>query len=170
MSKKPAPSVDHAGKAGGSAAAVAAGRGGASLLWLQGLLCGALIALAGSVALLLAILLAPVGLAVLCDRQSGKPMARSVLLCGLGACVGPVGQLWSSGQGLAQAVALATEPRVIAIAWGAAAGGWMLSELAPVAVRLVSDVSARSRIARLRARRERLSEAWGFPGDQTPGR
>lgn len=164
MSKRPAQSGGKGGGATSAQAAVGGGQG-ASLLWLQGLLCGALVALAGSVALLLAILLAPAGLAAMFDRQPGKPTARSMLMCALGACVEPVGRLWSSGQSLSQALALATEPRVIGIAWGAAAGGWILSEVAPLAVRLALDVSARSRVARLRARRERLAEAWGFPSE-----
>lgn len=166
MSKKPQQSAARPGKVGAAAAApAAAARSGASMLWLQGLLCGAMVALAGPLALLLAALLAPAGLAAFFDQQSGKPMARCVLLFGLGACIGPVQRLWSSGQGLPQALALLAEPRVIAIAWGAAAGGWILSELAPLAVRLVWDASARSRIARLRARRERLAEAWGFSSE-----
>ncbi|MGH7155664.1 MAG: hypothetical protein ACREF3_17190 [Acetobacteraceae bacterium] len=166
MSKKPARPKGKGGDSPAAAAHTATGsRGGPPLLWLQGLLCGALVALAGPVALLLGILLAPAGLAALLDRESSKPVARCVLLCGLGTCVGPVGRLWSSGQGLSQALALVTEPRVIGIAWGAAAGGWMLCELAPIVLRLALDVSARSRAARLRARREQLAEAWGFSSE-----
>ena len=51
-----------------------------SLIWLQGLLCGALVALAPSLAMLLASFLGPVIAAALFDREPGKPRARAAFL------------------------------------------------------------------------------------------
>ncbi len=145
---------------GGNAAAVPAAARRPSLLWLQGLACGALIALTPSLALLAASLLAPAGVAALLDRQQGRPAARAVLLCGLSTCIGPVRELWSSGEGMAETMRLLLGGHTVAMAWGAAAGGWVLSELAPLLTRLALDATARSRLTRLRARRERLLEQW----------
>jgi hypothetical protein len=65
-----------------------------SLAWLQGLVVGALVTLATSTALLLAVLLAPAMVAFVFDRAPGRPVARSVALCGMAACVGPELALW----------------------------------------------------------------------------
>ncbi len=133
-----------------------------SLVWLQGLACGAVVALATGSALLLGVLLGPGLLALVLDREPGRPVARSVLLCGLAACVQPLYALWSNGQGVATAVALLGDLQVVGTAWSAAAAGWLLAELAPLASRLVLEVLAQSRAASLRAEREALEKAWGF--------
>jgi hypothetical protein len=135
-----------------------------SFIWLEGLACGALVALATSTALLLAVLLGPALLAALLDRQPGRPAARSVALCSLCGIVGPVRELWAGGgHTLGTALALAADPAVLAWAWGAAATGWLLSELMPVTVRAVLEASTLSRAARLRAARARYEAEWGFP-------
>jgi hypothetical protein len=51
---------------------------------------------------------------------------------------------------------------VLAWAWGAAASGWLLSELVPVTLRVVLEASTLSRAARLRAARARYEAEWGF--------
>jgi hypothetical protein len=48
------------------------------------------------------------------------------------------------------------------VAWIAAAAGWLLAELAPVAVRAALEVLSISRQARLRAARAVLVEDWGL--------
>ncbi len=48
-----------------------------SLVWLQGLGCGAVVALVPAMALLLGALLLPGVLAVVYDRQAGRPVART---------------------------------------------------------------------------------------------
>ncbi len=131
-----------------------------SLIWLQGLLCGALVAVATPLALMLAVLLAPAGAAMMFDRLPGRPTVRAVLLCGISACMQPLHRLWAGEHTIAASLAILGEPRVIALAWTAAAGGWMLAELAPLALSLALEAANRTRAARLRARRERLLEEW----------
>ena len=133
-----------------------------SLVWLQGLGCGAMATLAPGFAVLLASLLAPGLSALLFDREPGRPMARCVLLAGLTTCVQPVQALWSNGQTLNAALALLANFQTLGTAWSAAAAGWLLVELAPLASRLVLDAIARSRAARLRTQRQELIDAWGF--------
>jgi hypothetical protein len=130
------------------------------LIWVQGLLCGALVAVAAPLALILAILLAPAGFAALFDHQPGRPTVRAVLLCGISACVHPLRRLWVGEHTIAASLAILGDPRVIALAWAAAAGGWLLAELAPLGLSLALEVANRSRAAGLRARRERLLEEW----------
>ena len=133
-----------------------------SLVWLQGLGCGAVVTLAPGFAALLGALLAPGLLALMLDREPGHPMARCVLLMGMATCVPPIEALWSSGQTLAAAMNLLGDFQVLGTAWIAAAAGWLLAEAAPLGSRLVLEALARSRAARLRARRQELVEAWGF--------
>ncbi|HET8995858.1 MAG TPA: hypothetical protein VFN42_04260 [Acetobacteraceae bacterium] len=133
-----------------------------SLVWLQGLGCGAVVTLAPGFAALLGILLAPGLVALLFDREAGRPMARCVLLTGMAACIAPVEMLWSNGQTVAAALGLLGDFQVMGTAWSASAAGWLLAELAPLGSRLVLEALARSRAARLRAQRQVLIESWGF--------
>jgi len=137
-------------------------------MWMQGLLCGGLVALLPPTALLLGALLGPALVALFLDGQPGKPIARSVLLCTLAACVKPVRVLWAAGHGMAASIALATDADIVGTAWAAAAAGWLLAELAPVAVRVVLEAVSLSQVARLRARRAAVAEEWGLDGDDRP--
>jgi hypothetical protein len=133
-----------------------------SLIWLQGLLCGAMVTLATPTALLLGVLLGPALLATALDRQPGRPRARSIALCSMAASVGPLRTLWMGGHTMSIASALAGNTRVVAAAWTAAAAGWLLAELAPLGVRMALEALSIARAARLRAARARLVEDWGF--------
>lgn len=133
-----------------------------SLIWLQGLLCGALVTLATPTALLLGVLLAPALLAIVFDRQPGRPRARSIGLCSMAAAVDPLRSLWIGGHGMATAMGLVSNLQTVATAWCAAAVGWLLAECAPVAVRGALEAVSLARTARLRAERARLVDAWGL--------
>jgi hypothetical protein len=139
-----------------------------SVFWLQGLLCGAVLTVATPTALLVGVLLGPGLVALLLDRQPGRPRARSIVLCGTAACVAPLQALWSAGHTLDTAMALLTHLDTIALAWSAAAIGWLLAEMAPIGARAVLEALSRTRAARLRALRARLVEEWGLqaPDDQ----
>lgn len=139
-----------------------------SLVWLQGLACGALAALAPAVALMVGVLLGPGLVALALDSEPGKPVARAVLLCGLAACVDPVRALWSSGHGLTASVALAGDLRVVGSAWSAAAAGWLLAEIAPIVVRAMLEAGTLARATQLRAARARIAEEWGLPPPEQP--
>lgn len=140
-----------------------------SLIWLQGLLCGAMMTLATPTALLLGVLLGPTLLAIVLDREPGRPRARSICLCSMAAAVDPLRTLWSTGHNIATASALLGNVRILGIAWSAGAAGWLLAEVTPIAVRAALDALSIARTARLRAERARLAEAWGLdapPEDQ----
>jgi hypothetical protein len=143
---------------------------GRSVIWLSGLACGVLAAVAPGVATVGAGLLAPGIVALRLDRDLGRPMARTVLTCGLAACVRPVITLWNTGQSFDTAITIITDPTTIGLAWGAAAGGWLLTQIAPLAVRAALEAGALAQATRLRAARSRIAEAWGLgeaPKDQT---
>lgn len=133
-----------------------------SFVWLQGLACGAVVALAPATAVLLAVLLGPGAAALAFDRKPGRPTARTVLLCSAAACVQPVRALWAAGHSAQAAVALLGDVGVIGTAWSAAAAGWLLAELAPLAARVALEAQSRARSVRLRAARAKLADDWGF--------
>ncbi len=144
-------------------------REGLSLVWLQGLACGAMASLAPASALQMSLLLAPVIAALFMDHKPGKPIARAMLLFALAACVEPVRQSWAAGQSLAAGLDRVLELDNLAPAWAAAAGGWLLSQAAPVVVATILDASSRARAGQLREARARLVAAWGLeeaPVDQ----
>jgi len=137
-----------------------------SLVWFQGLLCGALAALATPTALLLGVLLGPALLAMMLDGELGKPTGRCVVLTCMAACVAPLKALWLAGHSMAAATTLLGNVRIIAVAWSAAAAGWLLVQLIPIALRVVLEAHAIARTARLRAVRAKLAEVWGLgPAD-----
>lgn len=133
-----------------------------SLIWLQGLLCGAIVTLATPSALLIGILLAPAGLAYRLDHEQGQPTARAVLVCALAGTVSPLLVLWRGGHGMPLAVAMLGDPWTWLPAWSAAGGGWLLAELIPIFMRAVLELTAITRATRLRAQRTKLENEWGI--------
>jgi len=140
-----------------------------SLVWAQGLVCGALVTLATPTALLMGVLLGPALITVLLDGEPGRPTGRSVALFGMAASVEPLKTLWTTGHSMQGAVSLVSNLEVVATAWSAAAAGWLLAQILPIAVRTVLDALGIARSARLRAERAKLVAEWGFDQvDDTP--
>jgi hypothetical protein len=94
-----------------------------SLVWLQGLLCGALATLATPTALLLGVLMAPALLAIALDQEMGRPRARSIALFNMAASVWPLRTLWISGHNLATATTLLGNLQVVGTACSARGAG-----------------------------------------------
>lgn len=140
-----------------------AGRQGGALIWLVGLVCGAVIALATPYAVLAGAVLAPGLLVLLLDGAPGRPMARPVLTIGVATLVQPVLALWAAGHQMGAALALAGDPRALAACWAWQGLGWLALETGPPLIRLVLDGAARARAARLRQARARIEAEWGIP-------
>lgn len=134
--------------------------GGSSLFWVQGLICGGLLAIRPMLALLIVALFWPVGFAFALDRTPGRPLLRCVGICAVAGAISPLHQAWIDPAQLGASL----DPQTLGIAWAAAAAGWLLHEVAPLAVRAVSSVATVSRAARLRIERARLAEQW-TPGE-----
>jgi hypothetical protein len=131
-------------------------------MWLQGLGCGAAVAMAGPSTAAAAILLAPGLLAAVLEGGSSQPSARAALLCGAAGAAATVVAVWHTGQDVAGAITMAADPAVLATCWAAQAAGWLLAQIAPVVVRLTLDAAAATRAALLRAERARHEAAWGI--------
>jgi len=133
-----------------------------SIVWLSGLACGVLAAVAPGIAMVAAGLLAPGAVALTLDKEPGRPVARAVLTFGLAACVQPVITLWNSGQSFDTALSIVMDPGVTGTAWSAAAAGWLMTQLSPLLVRATLEAAALARATRLRTIRGKLVEAWGL--------
>lgn len=138
-----------------------------SLVWVQGLLCGALVTLATPTALLLGVLLGPAMIAVVLDSEPGRPTGRSVALFSMAASVAPLKALWTTGHTMRGALNLVGSLDLVATAWSAAAAGWLMAQILPIAMRTVLEALGTARSARLRAERAKLVADWGL--DQADG-
>jgi hypothetical protein len=135
-------------------------RPGGSFLWLQGLVCGAVLTFATPVALLLCILMAPGLAAAIFDSAPQRAMTRAVCLGCLAFTLGPVWRLILDGSGMTKAVDLALDPAIIGPAWLAGACGWALCEVLPVFLRIMADMRAAARVAALQKEEAELRELW----------
>lgn len=135
---------------------------GRSLGWMQGLICGGLVAWLPAMATLAAILLAPALTAYLADRNPSRVVGRAVLLFGAAIVPHSLIALWHAGSGMAASFGMAGDMRRVATAWAVQAAGWLMVELAPVLARLVLDTRAKARIVTLRRQRARLEDEWAL--------
>jgi hypothetical protein len=143
--------------------AAGAAHGLGSAVWLQGLACGTVVAMATPTAVLGALLMVPGIGALLLERRAGRPAARVTLLCGAAAAAAPLTALWQAGLGVGGALATASDPAVLAGCWAAQAAGWLLAQLAPVLLRLAFDARAAAIAAGLRKERAHYEAEWGIP-------
>lgn len=128
--------------------------------WLIGVLCGVLLAAAPAYALLLGGFLLP-GLATWAvARQHPGRIAQTMLLFGSALTVNRIRTLWESGGGLEVAGTLLADPLSLAMAWFAAAFGWALTELLPLAVGAVLEIEAQRQSLGLRRARRQVREGW----------
>ena len=133
------------------------------MIWVQGLLCGGLVAWMPAIATLTAILLAPGLIAYFVDRSPTRAVGRSVLLFGAVLAPQSLLTLWHAGNSMAASLGMAADMRRVSAIWSLQAGGWLLAELTPVLVRLVLDGKAFARRTQLQRRRAQLEEEWTLP-------
>ena len=135
----------------------------ASLFWLQGLVCGAVLTFATPTALVLGVVLAPSVLALALDREPGRPVARAVAMAEMAFTLGPLWRLWVGGHSMNVARDLLLDPATICPAWLAAACSWACCELFPVGLRVLADMRAARRRAVLTAEEAALRAEWDLP-------
>jgi hypothetical protein len=132
-----------------------------SMLWLQGMACGAVLTFATPAALLGGTLMAPALIALLADREPGRPVTRAVLLFGGSVSIEPLWRLCLSGDSMATALEIMSDPAMLAFAWIAAAFGWAMCEVLPVLLENGSRLAEAARVAAWKAELKRIEEEWG---------
>ena len=138
-------------------------RGGRSWFWLQGAVAGGIAAAAPGTALVTAILLCPAATFFAFETTAGRPVGRTMLLCGSTAAFIPLRQLWSGGGGAEGALDMLSNPGRPVAAWCACGAGWLLCETIQIAVRLALAAKNRRNLEGLRRAETELMEEWSLP-------
>ena len=128
-------------------------------MWLQGLICGAVVATEPGSALLVLTLLIP-ALAYHAMTLPGRRGARAMLLMGAASTFMPLRTLWCHDASLATAVNLLGDPNRLLVSWVSVAAGWFVAELAEVATKLTLDGRARQSVHALKRERDDLAREW----------
>ncbi len=134
-----------------------------SLLWVQGLACGALLTFAAPTCLVLGVLLAPALASVLGERDAGPGTPRAVALCCGASAVVPVWRLWMEGDQMARALETLSDPLTLVVAWGTGACAWAACQVLPVVIRSVWDLQVAARGRTLQAELTECRAEWDLP-------
>lgn len=131
--------------------------------WGLGLGTGLLLAMCPGGVVLGGLLLLPGGLACLIDPTPGKSAGRPVLLCGAATAIAPAAAWWMAGPDIANALAIATSPDRLALAWCVQSLAWLGVEALPALIRTALNAAASTRMATLRRTRAGLEAEWSIP-------
>lgn len=132
------------------------------LALLLGLSAGGLLALSPDLSVPVVILLLPGLVTLLLDRSPGLALARAMLLFQAAVAIGPVHRAYYACAGLHGCMAQLAQPVTVMTVWLAAGVAWVLTEMAPLALRLWEDAKLRARRAALERRRGELVAEWGL--------
>jgi hypothetical protein len=135
-----------------------------SLIWLQGLGCGALLTFAAPMALLLGVLMAPSLATLVAEQEGERGTTRAVAFAGGAASLTPAWRLWSSGDSMEAAWASLLDPWVLGLAWGAGATAWALCQILAVLLRVVWDVREAARARAIEAELKASAAEWDLDG------
>jgi hypothetical protein len=132
----------------------------ASAMWLQGLACGAMLAFAPAMALLLGVLLAPAIASFAADLEKGRGATRAVAIACVAGALSPAWHLWLANDQLAVAIALLCDPLNLLLAWGGGACAWALCQVVPAVLKSVWSVSEALRAHKIEAEMKKIREEW----------
>jgi len=137
-------------------------KSGGGITAVQGLLLGAALVGAPSLALLLVVLLAPGLLCLIAEPTPGRPQARASLLAGAACSLAPAWRLWTMGLGFGHALSLLADPRTLATAWFAGGLAWLACELTPLGIAFLFELQAERQRKRLGEQRAELIKEWNL--------
>jgi hypothetical protein len=129
-------------------------------MWLQGLICGALLAFAPAMALLLGVLLAPAIACFAADMEHGRGATRSVAIACAAGALSPAWHLWLANDQLAVAIALLCDPLNLLLAWGGGACAWALCQVVPAILQSLWSVREILRANKIEAEIKQIREEW----------
>lgn len=129
-------------------------------MWLQGMICGAVLTFATPSAFLAATLLLPALITLIFERGPSRKMSRAVALACSSFAYAPLWQLWADGETMPAALKQITDLNVVCPAWIAGAFAWGICEILPVGLRITAELQAKARLAALRAEEANLRATW----------
>ncbi len=130
------------------------------MLWLQGLVCGAILTFAPATAVMLGVLLAPAWATLAADTEPGRGTTRAVTLACMAGALSPVWHLWLAHGRMDVAVLILCDPLSLALAWGAGASAWALCQVLPVFLQAIWNMRETIRARAIEAELKRLNEEW----------
>ena len=121
--------------------------------------------------LVLLIGMLPTAVAFMIDRSRDKSLTITVGLLNFCGTLPGIIDLWSKAQAYDAAVAVATDPMSLLMAYAAAALGWLVFFALPPVVGTFYSVVTRQRIHAIQRRQVVLIDSWGeeVAGDKRPG-
>lgn len=134
--------------------------GGWLMVLAVGLVCGGVIAVAPDIAAAVLVLQVPGVVVLLLDPSPGRAIGKTILLFQAAASVRPTVSIWFQCEGLRACVAMATERQTILIVLLAAAGGFVLTQILPLGLKLLDDARIKVRCEHLTLERQKLVEEW----------
>ncbi len=140
-----------------------------SRMWLQGLVCGALLAFAPAMALLLAVLMAPAMASMAADLEKSRGTTRSVTIACAAGALAPAWHLWLAHDEIGATLVLLSDPLNLLLAWGGGASAWALCQVVPALLQSVWSVRETVRSHKIQAEMKQIREEWHLeeppPGD-----
>ncbi len=133
-----------------------------SLVWVQGLACGALLTFATPTALLLGILFAPVIVCLLASAGDDSNVLRAVATSCAALSVGPVWHVWMAGGHMDAVGAVLATPSTLCLAWGAGAGAWALCQVLPILFSVAWELRETQKAKAIQLELDALKEEWGL--------
>ncbi len=143
-------------------------RRGGSMMWVQGLACGALLTFATPTALLLTILLAPAILCLLANPGCERGLLRAVASSCIAGSLAPLWHLWVGGGHMDDVALVLASPATLCIAWGGGAAAWSLCQILPVIVQAAWDGREANRTNAIQAELEGLGQEWSLTQTAEP--
>ncbi len=128
--------------------------------WLQGLVCGGMLATVPGTAIFMVVLLAPAIIGYAMDNASGKPHFRVIVLLGTASAFAPLLLLWKHSGSLEAALDLLSDPVRPLLSWFCCGAGWLLTELAQMTAKLTITGRHTRTMKSLEAERDGLVEEW----------
>ncbi|QXM25357.1 hypothetical protein KO353_03720 [Elioraea tepida] len=129
--------------------------------WAFGLGTGLALGVALPTGLLLLVGLLPAAAAFASDSDPDKMTARPVLYLNLAGLMPALKALWLGEHDLRALASLLGDPGTLALAYGAAAFGFLLARSLPYAVLAVLEARAATTMKLLEARQDELRALWG---------
>ena len=136
-----------------------------SIIWVQGLACGAVLTFAAPTALLLAVLFAPAVVCLLAESAARRTITHAVALGCAAASLGPAWRLWMAGDGMDQALATLSNPTTVTLAWGAGACAWALCQVLPVIISKTQGARDAARMRAIQAEIDACRASWNLEAE-----
>ena len=133
-----------------------------SWTWLQGIICGAIVAIAPGTAVLFATLAAP-ALGMMATSGPKEAPVRAIMLAGAASSCTPLRLLWEQGGTLTAALDILADPSRPLLSWVACGLAWLSCYVIEAVIRFTDQLRTAVSAKSLVHEREALVREWSNP-------